>query len=116
MHSIRAAAVAAASLLAGAAIRGTVFRLSVASGDTEGIACLRWPARNVQRTSRPLKEHRMLKIFAYLQNLPVRRDDRGITAVEYALLLLGIAVAVAIVAIFFGKQLAPVIKNFTTKF
>jgi Flp pilus assembly pilin Flp len=116
MHSIRAAAVAVASLLAGAAIRGTVFRLSVASGDTGRIACLRWPARNVPPASRPPKEHSMLKIFAYLQNLPVRRDDRGITAVEYALLLLGIAVAVAVVAIFFGGKLAPVFSSFVTKF
>jgi Flp pilus assembly pilin Flp len=58
----------------------------------------------------------MLRVFAVLQNLPLRRDDHGITAVEYALLLIGIGAAVAVVAIFFGKQLAPVFKNFTNKF
>ncbi len=38
----------------------------------------------------------MLKIFAFLQNFlagPARRDDRGITATEYALLLAFVAVA-----------------------
>jgi Flp pilus assembly pilin Flp len=59
----------------------------------------------------------MLRIFALLQNLPLRRDDRGITAVEYALLLVGIGVAVAIVAIFFGRQLADgVFSKFTNRF
>jgi Flp pilus assembly pilin Flp len=116
MYSIGTAAVAVASLLAGAAVRGTVFRLSVPSGETERIACPRWPARNVPSASRPPKEHRMLKIFAYLQNLPVRRNDHGITAVEYALLLLGIGVAVAIVALFFGSKLAPVFSTFRSHF
>jgi Flp pilus assembly pilin Flp len=38
----------------------------------------------------------MLKVFAFLQNSlagPVRHDDRGITATEYALMLAFIAVA-----------------------
>jgi Flp pilus assembly pilin Flp len=58
----------------------------------------------------------MLKVFAFLQNLPLHRDDRGITAVEYALLLIGIGVAVAIVAIFFGHALARTISSFTPRF
>lgn len=58
----------------------------------------------------------MLKVFAFLQNLPVRRDDHGITAVEYALLLIGIGTAVALVAIFFGKRLAPEFSTFTKDF
>jgi len=58
----------------------------------------------------------MLKVFAFLKNLPVRRDDHGITAVEYALLLVGVGTAVAIVAIFFGKQLAAEFSSFTADF
>jgi Flp pilus assembly pilin Flp len=58
----------------------------------------------------------MLKVFAFLQNLPLRRDDHGITAVEYALLLVGIGVAVAAVAIFFGRRLAIEISTFTGDF
>jgi Flp pilus assembly pilin Flp len=58
----------------------------------------------------------MLKAFAFLKNLPLRRDDHGITAVEYALLLVGIGVAVAVVALFFGKQLATTFSNFTADF
>jgi Flp pilus assembly pilin Flp len=48
----------------------------------------------------------MLKVFAFLQNFlaePVRRDDRGITATEYALLLAFVAVG-----------LIAVLKAFTT--
>jgi Flp pilus assembly pilin Flp len=58
----------------------------------------------------------MLMVFAFLKNLPVRRDDRGITAVEYALLLVGIGVAVAAVAIFFGTQLKNEFSSFTADF
>lgn len=47
----------------------------------------------------------MLKVFAFIQNLPIRRDDRGITSVEYALLLVGIGVAVAALSLAFGGQL-----------
>jgi Flp pilus assembly pilin Flp len=96
--------------------RGTVLRLSVASSDTERIACQRWLAKNVPPTSRRPKEHRMLKVFAFLQNLPLRRDDHGVTAVEYALLLIGIGVAVAAIAIFFGKRLEAGFSGFTAKF
>lgn len=58
----------------------------------------------------------MLKVFAFLQNLPLRRNDHGITAVEYALLLAGIDAAIAIVAVFFGKALATEFSSFTSKF
>ncbi len=37
----------------------------------------------------------MLRVFAFLQNFlaePVRRDDRGVTAVEYGLILVFITV------------------------
>jgi Flp pilus assembly pilin Flp len=54
----------------------------------------------------------MLKVFAFLQNLPIRRDDRGITAVEYVLLLVGIGVAVAAAAIFFGTQITNAFSKF----
>jgi Flp pilus assembly pilin Flp len=58
----------------------------------------------------------MLKAFAFLRNLPLRRNDHGITAVEYALLLVGIGTAVAIIAIFFGHALATEFSNFTSDF
>ncbi len=60
----------------------------------------------------------MLKVFAFLHNFlaePVRRD-RGITAVEYALLLVGVGAAVATVAIFFGGKLATAFSSFTSDF
>ena len=57
----------------------------------------------------------MLRVIAFLHNFiaePVRRDDRGVTAVEYAVLLtvIGVGVAAAIVA--FGKTLAGVFTGF----
>jgi Flp pilus assembly pilin Flp len=58
----------------------------------------------------------MLKVFALLQNLPVRRDDHGITAVEYALLLVGIGAAIAVVAGVFGRSLAAEFTRFTGDF
>jgi leader peptidase (prepilin peptidase)/N-methyltransferase len=48
MNPIWAATGALLGLLAGAAIRGTVFRLSVASGDPQRIACLRCSAPAAQ--------------------------------------------------------------------
>jgi Flp pilus assembly pilin Flp len=55
----------------------------------------------------------MLKVFAFLQNLPIRRDDRGITAVEYVLLLVGIGVLVAAAAIFFGGRIQAAFNTFS---
>jgi Flp pilus assembly pilin Flp len=49
----------------------------------------------------------MLKIFAILTN-PVRRDDRGISAVEYALLLIAIAAAILVSLKAFGTALGGV--------
>jgi Flp pilus assembly pilin Flp len=52
------------------------------------------------------KRHRMLKVFVFWQNIfteTVRRDDRGITATEYALMLAIIAVG-----------LITILKTFTT--
>ena len=57
----------------------------------------------------------MLKVFEFLQNVlaePVRRDDRGVTAVEYGLLL-AIVAALLITALgIFGHALAGVFGNF----
>lgn len=53
------------------------------------------------------KGHPMLKLFVFLQNFlaePLRRDDRGATAVEYGLIVTLIAVAIiAIVTTVGGK-------------
>jgi flagellin-like protein len=55
----------------------------------------------------------MLKVFAVLTN-SVRHDDRGISAVEYALLLIGIAVVLIGALSFFGQQLGGVFSTFAT--
>jgi len=57
----------------------------------------------------------MLKVLVSLQNFlaePLRRDDRGVTAVEYAVLLVMIGGAVATAIALFGGALANVFKNF----
>jgi Flp pilus assembly pilin Flp len=57
----------------------------------------------------------MLRIIASLHNFlaePVRRDDRGVTAVEYAVLLVMIGGAVAAAIALFGKALAGVFSGF----
>jgi Flp pilus assembly pilin Flp len=39
----------------------------------------------------------MLMLVAYMQNFlagPLHRDDRGVTSVEYALIIVGVAVAI----------------------
>jgi Flp pilus assembly pilin Flp len=61
------------------------------------------------------KEHSMLKVFAFLQNVlaePVRRDDRGVTAVEYALLLTMIGAVLIGAVVIFGNLLSGVFGNF----
>jgi Flp pilus assembly pilin Flp len=43
------------------------------------------------------KEPLMLRFVVFLQNFlaePLRRDDRGVTSVEYALMVVGVAVAI----------------------
>jgi Flp pilus assembly pilin Flp len=57
----------------------------------------------------------MLRVIAFLHNFlaePVRRDDRGVTAVEYAVLLVMIGGAVAAAIALFGKALAGVFGGF----
>jgi Flp pilus assembly pilin Flp len=58
----------------------------------------------------------MLKVFAFLQNLPVRRDDRGMTATEYALLLAGVGVALITGLAIFGPALGKYFGNFAANF
>jgi len=58
----------------------------------------------------------MLMFLMNLQNFlaqPLRRDDRGATAVEYGLLVALIAVVVAIAAATMGTAIAGVFSNVT---
>jgi Flp pilus assembly pilin Flp len=62
------------------------------------------------------REYLMLRAFAFLQNFvtaPVRRDDRGVTAVEYALLLSIIGAVLLACLVVFGHALSAVFKGFT---
>jgi Flp pilus assembly pilin Flp len=57
----------------------------------------------------------MLKAAVFLRNLvtvPVGRDDRGITSVEYALLLAIVAAVIFTALVVFGHKLRPVFVNF----
>jgi Flp pilus assembly pilin Flp len=57
----------------------------------------------------------MLRAFALLQNLaaaPGRRDDRGVTAVEYGLLLAIIGAVLLACLVVFGHALSPVFTGF----
>jgi Flp pilus assembly pilin Flp len=59
----------------------------------------------------------MLRAFALLQNLltePVRRDDRGVTAVEYAILITVVGVALIATLTLFATQLGNFFSNFTS--
>jgi Flp pilus assembly pilin Flp len=61
----------------------------------------------------------MLKVFAFLQSFlaePVRRDDRGVTAVEYALLLVCIAGVIIAALKIFGNALGGVFSQFSNNF
>jgi len=63
---------------------------------------------------RALKGNPMLKAFTFLQNFlaePLRRDDRGATAVEYGLIVTLIAVAIIAVVTLVGQRL---VNEFTT--
>lgn len=58
----------------------------------------------------------MFKVFAFLQNFlaePVRRDDRGVTAVEYAVLLTMLVAVIAGGIVLFGNALKGVFTGFT---
>jgi Flp pilus assembly pilin Flp len=57
----------------------------------------------------------MLKVSAFLQNFvtgPVRRDDRGITSVEYGLLLFIVAAGLITALGIFTPVLAGLFANF----
>jgi Flp pilus assembly pilin Flp len=57
----------------------------------------------------------MLKVFAFLLNFlaePVRADDRGVSAVEYGLLLTMIAVVLIPAVLIFGPKLATTFSGF----
>lgn len=61
----------------------------------------------------------MLKAFAYLQSFlaeQVRRDDRGVTAVEYAVLLVGVGVVLIGALKLFGPALGGVFSKFAGRF
>ncbi|HUB39626.1 MAG TPA: Flp family type IVb pilin [Streptosporangiaceae bacterium] len=56
----------------------------------------------------------MLRVIAFLHNFlaePVRRDDRGVTAVEYAVLLVMIAALAAGAIAAFGTALGGAFTN-----
>ena len=57
----------------------------------------------------------MLRAFAFLQNLltePVRRDERGVTAVEYAILITVVGLALITTLTLFATQLGNFFSNF----
>jgi Flp pilus assembly pilin Flp len=59
----------------------------------------------------------MLRVFAFLQNFlaePVRRDDRGVTAVEYAILITVVGIALIGSLTLFAKQLGTFFSGFIT--
>jgi Flp pilus assembly pilin Flp len=57
----------------------------------------------------------MLKVFALLNGI-LHRDDRGITAVEYALLLAGVAVVLYTALKVFGPALGNTFSSFSTNY
>jgi Flp pilus assembly pilin Flp len=60
----------------------------------------------------------MLRVFAFLQNRlaePVRRDDRGVTAVEYAILITVVGLALITTLTLFAGQLGGFFSGFITK-
>jgi Flp pilus assembly pilin Flp len=57
----------------------------------------------------------MLRVFAFLQNRltePVRRDDRGVTAVEYAILITVVGLALITTLTLFATQLGTFFAGF----
>jgi Flp pilus assembly pilin Flp len=61
----------------------------------------------------------MLNVLAFLQNfraLSLRRDDRGVTTVEYALLLVLIVAVVAIGVTALGTGLSTTFSNMASHF
>jgi pilus assembly protein Flp/PilA len=60
----------------------------------------------------------MLKYVVHMQNLlrnfvadPLRRDDRGVTAVEYGLIVAGIAALIVATVFILGRTLNGVFAN-----
>jgi pilus assembly protein Flp/PilA len=75
----------------------------VPSGNYECAICIRTP-----------KEQSMLKVLVSLQNIlaqPLRRDDRGATAVEYGLILVFIAVVIIAGLTLLGTKLLALFNN-----
>ncbi len=59
----------------------------------------------------------MLRVFAFVQNRlaePVRRDDRGVTAVEYAILITVVGLALITTLTLFATQLGRFFSGFIT--
>ena len=57
----------------------------------------------------------MRRVFAFLQNRlaePVRRDDRGVTAVEYAILITVVGLALITTLTLFAGQLVKFFPGF----
>jgi Flp pilus assembly pilin Flp len=57
----------------------------------------------------------MLRVFAFVQNRlaePVRRDDRGVTAVEYAILITVVGLALITTLTLFATQLGNFFSGF----
>ncbi len=57
----------------------------------------------------------MLRVVAFLQNRlaePVRRDDRGVTAVEYAILITVVGLALITTLTLFATQLGTFFPGF----
>ena len=60
----------------------------------------------------------MCRVIAFLQNHiagPVRRDDRGVTAVEYAILITVVGLALITTLTLFAGQLGGFFSGFITK-
>ena len=63
------------------------------------------------------KGHNMLKFVIFLQNFvsePVRRDDRGATAVEYGLIVTLIAVVIIVAVTTVGTNLTSMFTTVST--
>jgi Flp pilus assembly pilin Flp len=61
----------------------------------------------------------MLRVFAFLQNFlaePVRRDDRGVTAVEYAILITVVGIGLIATLTAFNTALQGLFRGFINAF
>src|SRR5579859_6966359 len=74
-------------------------------------------ARMADRPPAPTERLPMLSFFVLLQNFltrPLRRDDRGASAVEYGLLVFLIAIAIVVAVTALGSKLASIFSTVTT--